>query len=84
MLPNAAESFASHPYSFLLLCHNLYLYVVNQGFNLIHIKKVDTGSDSENETEEEIIRKTFTLKQLIRKLHITSPVDNVMCLIGKK
>ena len=26
----------------------------------------------------------YTLKQLIRKLHITEPVETVMCLIGKK
>jgi len=26
----------------------------------------------------------FTLKQLIRKLHIVEPVENVMCLIGKR
>jgi len=26
----------------------------------------------------------FTLKQLIRKLHVVEPVENVMCLIGKR
>ncbi|XP_022100533.1 telomerase protein component 1-like [Acanthaster planci] len=26
----------------------------------------------------------YTLKQLIRKLHITEPVESVMCLVGKK
>jgi len=26
----------------------------------------------------------FTQKQLIRKLHIVEPVENVMCLIGKR
>jgi len=26
----------------------------------------------------------FTLKQLIRKLHIVEPVENVMCLVGKR
>jgi telomerase protein component 1 len=40
--------------------------------------------DEESETEEERQLKTFTLKQLIRKLHITEPVDHVMSLIGKK
>ncbi|XP_035227346.1 telomerase protein component 1-like, partial [Stegodyphus dumicola] len=29
-------------------------------------------------------RKGFTLKQLIRALHIDSPVNSVMCLLGKK
>ena len=26
----------------------------------------------------------FTLKRLIRKLHIVEPVDSVMCLVGKR
>ena len=26
----------------------------------------------------------FTLKQLIRKLHVVEPVESVMCLIGKR
>ncbi|XP_064601394.1 LOW QUALITY PROTEIN: telomerase protein component 1-like [Liolophura sinensis] len=43
---------------------------------------VSTGEESE--TEEELAQRTFTLKQLIRKLHITEPVEHVMCLIGKK
>ncbi|XP_077996822.1 telomerase protein component 1-like [Glandiceps talaboti] len=38
----------------------------------------------QSETEEELIRLTFTLKQLIRKLHITAPVESVMSLIGKR
>ncbi len=44
-----------------------------------------SGSDSgsEEESEEELERKAFTLKQLIRKLHISAPVNAVMCLIGK-
>lgn len=41
-------------------------------------------SDEKSETEEELIRLTFTLKQLVRKLHIAEPVENVMCLIGKR
>ena len=44
----------------------------------------DSDSDSDSESEEEIRRKSFTLKQLIRKLHIFEPVFPVMCLIGKK
>ena len=44
----------------------------------------DSISISESSSEEEIQRKSFTLKQLVRKLHISSPVYSVMCLIGKK
>ena len=43
---------------------------------------VVVGSDAEN--EEELERKSFTLKQLIRKIHISEPVEFVMCLVGKK
>ena len=39
---------------------------------------------SENETEEEIERLSFTLKQLVRKIHIAEPVQYIMCLIGKR
>ncbi|RNA40619.1 telomerase component 1-like, partial [Brachionus plicatilis] len=38
----------------------------------------------DEESHEEVKQRTFTLKQLIRQLHISSPVDNVMCLLGKK
>ena len=49
----------------------------------------DSDSDSieggtESESEEELERLKFTLKQIIRKLHISEPVYHVMCLIGKK
>ena len=52
----------------------------------------DSDSDSEgsvvedetSETEEELERQTFTLKQLIRKMHISEPAEHVMCLVGKK
>ena len=48
----------------------------------------DSESDSvvvsEAESEEEIERLSFTLKQLIRKIHISEPVEHVMCLVGKK
>lgn len=40
--------------------------------------------EEESESEEELERLKFTLKQLIRKLHISNPVDHVMCLVGKK
>ena len=47
----------------------------------------DTDSiegESESESEEELERLKFTLKQIIRKIHISQPVDHVMCLVGKK
>lgn len=46
----------------------------------------DSGSisKSDSSTEEEIQRKSFTLKQLVRKLHISAPVYPVMCLVGRK
>ena len=46
----------------------------------------DSGSisKSDSSSEEEIQRKSFTLKQLVRKLHISAPVYPVMCLVGKK
>ncbi|KAK3095524.1 hypothetical protein FSP39_015646 [Pinctada imbricata] len=40
--------------------------------------------DEDKETKEELSKMRFSLKQLIRKLHITEPVEHVMCLIGKK
>ena len=43
----------------------------------------DKGSDGEEE-EENVEAITFTLKQLIRKLHIVEPVEHVMCLLGKR
>ncbi|XP_064629950.1 telomerase protein component 1-like [Lineus longissimus] len=58
-----------------------------------NVVDVESGSDSDGDEDEMKIKtlkekerekKTFTLKQLIRKLHITEPVDNVMALIGKK
>ncbi len=39
---------------------------------------------SESETKKEIERLTFSLKQLVRKIHISEPVEYVMCLVGKK
>ena len=48
----------------------------------------DSDSDSvvvsDTDNEEEIERLSFTLKQLIRKIHISDPVEYVMCLVGKK
>ena len=42
---------------------------------------VESDADSDDENLEAL---SFTLKQLIRKLHIVEPVEHVMCLIGKK
>ncbi len=44
----------------------------------------DDGVDSDGEEEEKYEAITFTLKQLIRKLHIVEPVDHVMSLLGKR
>ena len=39
--------------------------------------------DEQDESKAEIRRLSFTLKQLVRKIHISEPVEHVMCLIGK-
>ena len=39
---------------------------------------------SDTESPEELEQLSFTLKQLIRKIHIFEPVDHVMCLVGKR
>ena len=39
---------------------------------------------SEEESPEELERLSFTLKQLIRKIHICEPVEYVMSLVGKR
>ena len=44
---------------------------------------VEPDIDSDGD-EAQVELKTFTLKQLIRQLHISKPVDHVMSLIGKK
>ena len=44
----------------------------------------DSVVHSEEESEEEIERLSFTLKQLVRKIHISDPVYYVMCLLGKR
>ena len=45
-------------------------------------ESVEGASDSD--TEEEAVRLSFTLKHLIRKIHIREPVEPVMCLLGKR
>ena len=43
------------------------------------------GFDSEDEEEEEIREKVkFSLKKLVRLLHVPRPVALVMALVGKK
>ena len=38
----------------------------------------------ERDNAEQLKRQKFTIKQLIRKLHIKQPVEHVMSIIGKK
>lgn len=52
------------------------------------VKSISEETDAEV-TESEMTEgdnnpKKFTLKQLIRTLHIDSPAEQVMCLLGKK
>ncbi|XP_054722167.1 telomerase protein component 1-like [Uloborus diversus] len=58
-------------------------------YNRTKKKKTQVLREKENLTENEDEQKmelprTFTLKQLIRVLHISAPADKVMCLLGKK
>ena len=39
---------------------------------------------SDTENKEDLEKLSFTLKQLIRKIHICEPVEHVMSLVGKK
>jgi len=43
--------------------------------------EVDSEMEAATKAAGEI---KFTLKQLIRKLHLVEPVENVMCLVGKR
>ena len=45
---------------------------------------VSLDSQVSEETEEVLRQQSFTLKQLVRQLHISSPVDHVLCLLGKR
>ena len=56
------------------------LYYLSSG---IRPAAVEPDDDSDGD-EAQVELKTFTLKQLIRQLHISKPVDHVMSLIGKK
>ena len=45
------------------------------------IQKLQSDVEAASKAADEI---KFTLKQLIRKLHVVEPVENVMSLIGKR
>lgn len=47
-------------------------------------KKADEQDDSSNIETLQATKKSYTLKQLIRVLHITSPVEHVLAILGKK
>eukprot|EP00760_Papus_ankaliazontas_P035890 PhM_4_TR8069/c1_g1_i1/m.102276/K11127/TEP1; telomerase protein component 1 len=42
----------------------------------------DDGDDSDDEDTKK--KPAFTLKTLVRTLHISTPVENVMCIMGKR
>ena len=52
--------------------------------NDLVIESSDKINHDEHEDEEEIAKKTFTLKQLIRQLHISKPIQHVFGLLGKR
>ena len=44
----------------------------------------DVVRDEEEHTKEEKEKIKFSIKQLIRKLHVVEPVEHVMSIIGKR
>lgn len=72
--------------------HNLQLLKINNlrvsgvGIKLLKltVESKDKIQMDEHENEEEIVQKTFTLKQLIRQLHISKPLQYVFGLLGKR
>ena len=50
------------------------------------VSYVPASSDDEEEADGEVMRnvQTFSLKRLVRKLHISEPVYHIMCILGKK
>ena len=75
--------------------HNIELFKLNcvriagVGLKLKELKvtskdHVHLDTQISDETEHELKQRSFTLKQLIRQLHINKPVEHVMALIGKK
>ena len=41
-------------------------------------------ADPDTETAEQLRRRSFTIKKLVRLLHVRRPVEPVMAIIGKK
>ncbi|XP_012935535.1 telomerase protein component 1 [Aplysia californica] len=48
------------------------------------IRQLSSIAYDEKESSEQIAKQHFTIKQLIRKLHIREPVEHIMSIIGKK
>ena len=80
----------SHSRHCIELCKLNVVRVAGVGIKLKELKLTTTDlihfdtQESEESNESVLKQRSFTLKQLVRQLHISSPVENVMCLIGKK
>jgi hypothetical protein len=77
----------SHKHDFDELNKINIIRVSGVGIGLKELKIVKTAFCDDNddeETEEENRQRTFTLKQLIRQLHIAKPVQHILGLLGKK
>jgi telomerase protein component 1 len=81
--------------SYLHSKHNIELFKLNvvrisgveiklKDLKIFSNDKIGWDREISDETEVQIKQRSFTLKQLIRQLHIARPVNNVMCLLGKK
>ncbi len=55
-----------------------------KGLHIESKDKVELDSQMSEESEAVVRQRSFTLKQLIRQLHICKPVNNVLSLLGKK
>lgn len=67
-----------------------------KNFHLLHQVSVHKSKDDDQDENTEDVTdsscrkvnkaavKTYTLKQLIRSLHIDTPSEHVMCILGKK
>ena len=75
--------------------HNIELFKLNvirisgAGIKLKDLKisskdAVQLDSQMSEENEQDTKQRSYTLKQLVRQLHIAKPVEHVMALIGKK
>lgn len=87
----AAKGLGSYPHS----KHNLQLCSLNcfrisgpfiklKDLKIVSNEKVHYDTEMSVESDKEIKQRSFTLKQLVRQLHISNPVEHVMSLIGKK